>query len=61
MVARGVETFSTSIILIFLAIFVLHLIRGDAMTWLTSKFKVFNPNTDLPKVAEKMNASTVTP
>ncbi len=35
-----VETFSAAILLILLAIFVLHLIQGDAMTWLTSKFTV---------------------
>lgn len=43
MVVKLTETFATSILLILLAVFVLHLIRGDAMGWVTSKFSVFEP------------------
>jgi hypothetical protein len=32
------ETFSAAILLILMAILVLHLIKGDATTWLKSKF-----------------------
>lgn len=45
MIVKATETFSTAILLILLAVFVLHLIRGDAMTWLTSKFRAFDPAT----------------
>jgi hypothetical protein len=40
MVVKAIETFSTAILLILLAVFVLHLIEGDAMKWLGSKFSV---------------------
>lgn len=45
MVVKLMESFSTSILLILLAVFILHLIRGDATTWLSSKFTVHDPST----------------
>lgn len=45
MVVRFMETFSTAILLILLAVFILHLIRGDATNWLSSKFTVHDSAT----------------
>lgn len=41
-----IETIATAILLILLMIFVLHLIRGDAGEWLTSKFRIASGDTD---------------
>lgn len=35
-----IETIATVVLLLLLMMFVLHLIRGDAADWLTSKFQV---------------------
>jgi hypothetical protein len=39
------ETVAAAILLIILAIFILHLINGDAMQWLASKFTVAGDTT----------------
>lgn len=44
MVVRFSETISTAILLILLAVLILHMIRGDAMQWLTSKFTAHDPS-----------------
>ncbi len=36
------ETISTTILLILLAIFILHLINGTGWKWITSKFTALN-------------------
>jgi hypothetical protein len=35
-----IETIATVVLLLLLMMFILHVIRGDAVDWLTSKFQV---------------------
>lgn len=37
---RIIETLSTAILLVLIMILVLHLIRGDALEWIGSKFQI---------------------
>lgn len=60
-----IETAATTILLLLVMIFVLHLIRGDAGDWFVSKFRIgegFGKVKDtLPKPTTGTDTSTTQP
>lgn len=51
-----IETVATTILLLLLMIFVIHLLRGDALEWLVSKFQVGGLSEGVGRIDKPTNS-----